>query len=179
MKAFSKLLVAVLSVLALMGIGSIASADHVGDGTELDHTGQGTNPDGTCEDVRGEPDSGQIWHFVLTGQTQSPADARIDASFDDGTTVTDLGPTDTPGQTAHFFVTTSFGAALLSATAHFDGAQAGANPQFVVSHCETTELPPPDDDDKKEDDDDRVDDEVEDEAPTPAPAVVVQPTVTG
>lgn len=131
----TKRLLAVLISVTAVVIGTSVAA--LAAPTSLEHTGQGTNADGTCETLEQDDDVAagqQVWHFVLTGQNE-PGDATMDAEFDDGTTVTDLAPESTPGQTAHFFVTTAEGAALTSATAHFDTDQAGANPQFVVSNC--------------------------------------------
>ena len=129
-----RLLAVLISVTTvILGTAGVALAVP----TSLEHTGQGTNDDGTCETVERDnevPAGQQVWHFVLTGQNE-PGDATMEAEFDDGTTVAGLAPESTPGQTAHFFVSTAEGAALVSATAFFDTEQAGANPQFVVSNC--------------------------------------------
>lgn len=129
-----KLLAALISVTTVIVVtpGTALAAP-----TSLEHTGQGTNDDGTCEQIVPDEDLApgeQVWHFVLTGQ-DDPGAATMDAEFNDDTSVTDLAPERTPGQTAHFFVTTDAGASLDSATAYFDTEQAGANPQFVVSNC--------------------------------------------
>ncbi len=124
--------VAVIATLAF-GVATPALAQ-----ADIPFTGQGTNADGTCESFERDrsvnvPAGQQAWHFVLN-QQGDPESATIDATFDDGTTVTDQGPTRTSGPVAHFYVFTAQGAALVSATAHPAGDQ-GRNPQFVVSHC--------------------------------------------
>lgn len=130
-----RLLAVFISVTGVM-IGSAGAAFAAP--TSLDHTGQGTNDDGTCASFEGDAEADeQVWQFNLTGQS-NPEDATMDAEFDDGTSVSGLEPGATPGQVAHFFVTTEEGAALTSATAFFDSEQAG-NPQFTVSHCSTGE----------------------------------------
>ena len=137
MRRHGMLFVAVVSAFALLAIGSVAEAQQ----TSLPHTGQGTNADGTCgsfqEPGEGDPVPGpgrQIWQFNLT-QQGNPEDARMDATFNDGTVITGAAPDRTAGMVAMWFIETDLGAALESATAFFDQGQAGANPQFVVSHC--------------------------------------------
>jgi hypothetical protein len=114
----------------------------------IEWAGQGTD-NGVCADVEVDADvpaGSQLWHFVLN-QQGDPGATTMDASFDDGTTVTGHGPDQVSGQVAHFFVETAAGAALLSATAYPAGDQ-GPNPQFVVSHCLVSEEE--DDKDKKD-----------------------------
>jgi hypothetical protein len=191
MKRFGKVLAAMAGVVALIGIGSSASADHVGDGTELDHSGQGTGPDGECSDVRFNPEvpaGSQLWQFNLTNLGGGAAQARIDAEFDDNTSVTDLAPGlngGGNGNLAHFFVHTEIGANLVSATAHFDGA-AAENPQFTVSHCnageeiDNGEDNGDDENGDEEEEEEVVEEEVEVEVDVEAaPPVKVQPVFTG
>lgn len=132
-----KLLAGLICVTTVvLGASGVAFAEP----TSLEHSGQGVNDDGTCAQFEQNDDNvtvgegEQAWHFVLTGQS-APGDATMDADFDDGISVSGQAPTFTSGQVAHFYVITSVGTSLTSATAHFDSEQAGANPQFTVSHC--------------------------------------------
>lgn len=134
----SRKLLAGLACATAMVLGAPTTA--FAEPTSLEHSGQGVNDDGTCAQFEQDDDNvtvgegEQAWHFVLTSQGE-PGEATMDADFDDGTSVSGQTPAFTSGQVAHFYVITSEGAALTSATAHFDSDQAGGNPQFTVSHC--------------------------------------------
>jgi chitinase len=107
----------------------------------IQFTGQGTNADGTCGEFEGappQPGGTQTWQFNLTGTQPG---ATMSASFSDGTSVSNLAESDHNGNTSMWFITTSAGASLNSASATFTPAGPG-NPQFVVSHCTAGGTPP-------------------------------------
>jgi hypothetical protein len=93
-------------------------------------TGNGTNG-GLCSQIFDDPSvtpGDQVWLFILT--SPSGSSWTLNASFDDGTTVSGVGPSKTVGS-IHFEVTTDVGAKLLSASA----TNGQTNSVLTVSHC--------------------------------------------
>ena len=125
---------ALATVLAIVSFAGTAFAD------TIQYSGQGTT-NGACDTFEQDsnvPAGQQAWQFNLTG-TAGPA--TMSATFSDGTVVTNLAE-DQPhtGNVSKWTILTDAGATVLSASA--TRPESGGNPQFVVSHCATSEPPP-------------------------------------
>ena len=125
----------VAGLAAMVALAIPAAAD------TITFTGQGTNANGTCGEFEGSPPAPggtQTWQFNLT---QTMPGATMSATFSDGTTVTNKAEDNHNGKTSFWFITTSAGASVTSASANF--TPDGPNSQFVVSHCTAGGTPPP------------------------------------
>jgi hypothetical protein len=137
------LIVAGFLTILLSGFTGSASAapSPAFTGSTVTWTGGGTT-NGYCSQVNGEPTGSQTWQFNLTGIDSNGQNARLTASFDDGTSVSNLAPDQVNGGVAKWFVTTDAGAKLLSASADVSNVTMGdGNANLTVSHCDFTGTP--------------------------------------
>ena len=84
----------------------------------------------TFQDIYSSKPGQQSWHFVLTNA--DPGGSTLTYKFDDGTQGS-VGETKYTGGTYHFYVFTTAGAKLISASA----TNATSNSNLNVSHCES------------------------------------------
>jgi hypothetical protein len=125
-------------------VSAFAPAAHAAGTVTLTIGKGGTNADGSCGQVIGTGDA-QVWQFNLTGIKSGGANAQLTASFSDGSSVVGASPDVVNGGVAKWFVTTSTGATLISASADGTNVTFGTNghPNLVVSDCTLGGTPPP------------------------------------
>ncbi|MFN8025858.1 MAG: DUF5979 domain-containing protein [Acidimicrobiia bacterium] len=135
-----RILVVLTAVFAALAFGSVAAVGAPpAPASPIVWTGNGTTG-GLCNQVFESTDvapGDQVWLFILTGPSSD--NWALNATFDDGTNVTNVPPSKVVGS-IHFEVTTDVGAKLLSASA----TNGSTNSVLTVSHCTANgETPPP------------------------------------